>query len=92
MKTYLVGPERSYRRYMEEHGYASDCEHAVNVRAAKQLEGVREGQVIFLHDFRDLKEWREIYDIVIADRTVRRQVADLAKLREMTRWASHVYS
>lgn len=65
---YLVGTERSYRRYCSEHGLTAGGPLTRHVWEPYQLRGVsgNAAQVVFLRDWMGLREWREIYNVALS--------------------------
>lgn len=92
--TYLVGTRAQYSRYLREHGLPPENGVTVHVTQVAQLTGAHSGDVIFLKDFEVLKEWRAIYNYVIARRTQRLREMDAgaaAEYREL-HWGTRVPS
>lgn len=69
---YLVGTDDAYVRYLRETGLVPEAARVKNVQEPGDLEGFELGRVVFLKDFEVLKDWREIYNTVIAHQTAHR--------------------
>lgn len=86
--TYLVGHEREYIRYLTQARVPVDSGYAVNVRTLADIQDAVPGlsTVLFLRGWRDLAEWRQIYNHVIARRASLQADAREQMRRIHTRW------